>query len=381
MISYKFRLPQYHDILAFLNRHITIRPGLKVTLLLLGISFFCNIQSFAQSQATFDFGGYMQNWVTLNKNSEQLDDSGQVTNANTQDFRIRRARFYAKGSTGSVLSGATWVDISGDNPALLDLYLNAKLNSWLNIQAGQFVNPAQSYNTGKLYSSRLMLYERPTVTTRLASAMGLSAFRDVGIMAHGESQNVWYGLYLGSGKGRLGQFDGPLLKSGNGLAGARVDVSLTDRITVGGHLAVNRQQNLTNEAGNSMDKLRRSASFRLSLTDIALDGLSLDAEYLYLRTDDRIAGLDEEWSMKGFYMEAGYEITEPWVITARFDEKIDYPMQSGFIISDRYTLGLTRIIKMDGSEFARIHLDYSYAETGQAHLDESVLMLVVQLKF
>lgn len=381
MISYKYRLTQYHDIPAFLTRKITICPKLIVTFLFIVLSFICNTQAFAQAQASFDFGGYMQNWVTLNKNSEQLDDSGQVTHANTQDFRIRRARFYAKGSTGSVFSGAAWVDISGDNPALLDLYLNAKINSWISIQAGQFVNPAQSYNTGKLYSSRLMLYERPTVTTRLASAMGLSAFRDVGIMAHGESENVWYGLYLGSGKGRLGQFDGPLLKKGNGFAGARVDISLTDRITVGSHLAINRQKNLTNEAGGSVDKLRRSASFRFSLNDIALEGLSLDAEYLYVRTDDRIAGLDEEWSMKGFYIEAGYEITEPWVITARFDEKIDYPMQSGFVISDRYTLGLTRIIEMDGSEFARVHLDYSYAKIGQAHLDESVLMLVVQLKF
>ena len=49
--------------------------------------------------------------------------------------------------------------------------------------------------------------------------------------------------------------------------------------------------------------------------------------------------------------------------------------------SNQYTFGLTRFIRENQKEIARIHLNYAFGESGPMNLDESILVLALQVKF
>ena len=49
---------------------------------------------------------------------------------------------------------------------------------------------------------------------------------------------------------------------------------------------------------------------------------------------------------------------------------------------NNYTVGLSRFIFNDGgAEIARLHLNYSFGETGPMDLNNSILVAVLQVRF
>jgi hypothetical protein len=98
-----------------------------------------------------------------------------------------------------------------------------------------------------------------------------------------------------------------------------------------------------------------------------------------------ITGSDNRYRLSGFYTEAGYRITQNWHLLGRYDEMNENPDQSISNATDshstQYTLGVTRFIRDDQKEIARIQMNYSFGESGPMNLDESILVLALQVKF
>lgn len=355
----------------------------------------------ASAQIKLDVGGYMQNWYIANQSVEKLESSlaGGVptTSIHSEDingFRIRRARLTARGQINDTFSVTTWIEFAGSTPSLLDFHIDMRFRPWFNLRVGQFIMPGQSHDTSRLSSSRLIFYERSPITTRLSSVMGFTAFRDIGVMAYGQHGRLWYGIHAGNGGGRFVHAGSTITerKAGGGLYGARVDYTLVDGLTLGGHVSTNQQRNVVRPGIATYDYDRSSWSLRLATNDFGIDGLFTQFEYMSLKADDENIGFqginDGEYLLHGFYGEIGYKLTRQWHILARYDEMIEKPRQlSQHVIALRtqnnnYTVGLSRFIYNDGgAEIARIHLNYSFGETGPVDLNNSILVAVFQLRF
>ena len=345
-------------------------------------------QSAAQSK--IEFGGYLQNWLTLDQHTESLGQNGTLLTSNIHGFKIRRARLTAKASLNQTFSVGTWVEFANKTPSVLDFYLDATISEHMTIRAGQIMMPGQSYSTSRLVSSKLSLYERPAVTTKAAGLMGYNAFRDIGISAFGKIGRLWYGLHIGNGLGRLGQDKATYSRRdfGSGLIGGRMDFELIDGFTIGAHASTNQQRNLVQNGSEPFDINRTSWSVRASMNNFIIERLHTEAEYVHFRSNDNHWGIytssQDAYQLSGFYVETGYRLTDKWQILGRYDEMTENPaqkMDTPESFSNRYTLGATRFINDNEKEVARIHLNYSIGESGPAHLNSSILLLVFQVKF
>lgn len=369
-------------------------PGIAIVTLL----FWLFAQT-AIAQIKLDVGGYMQNWYIANQNIDVVEASmGNLPVLNTrtettQGFRVRRARITARGQINDTFSATTWIEFAGSTPSLLDFHVDAKLNSWLSLRVGQFMMPGQSHDTARLVSSRLIFYERSPITTRLSDRMGYSAFRDIGVMAYGQHGRFWYGIQASNGGGRFNHAGSVITerKAGGGLYGARVDFEAIEGLTIGAHLATNQQREVVQSGSDPFDINRTSWSFRLVTSNLGINGLFSQIEYMSLSGSDESRGVllgnDQQYSLNGFYAEIGYRITQNWHILGRYDEMIEEPVQSGPLrLSDRstannITLGVSRYIFDDNKELARLHLNYSFGKRDPMDLDQSILVLVFQLRF
>lgn len=353
----------------------------------------------ANAQIKMDVGGYMQNWYIANQSTEILTTTQgdlQVLGSETiqsQGFRIRRARMTARGRIGDHFSATTWIELAGSTPSLLDFHVDAHIRPWFNIRVGQFMMPGQSFDTSRLVSSRLIFYERAPITTTLSNAMGYSAFRDVGIMAYGQSGGLWYGIHAGNGAGRFNYAGSSITerKPGGGLYGVRIDWELVDGFTIGSHLATNQQRDVVQSGAGPFDINRTSWSLRAVTNNLGLDGIFSQIEYMSLTGKDDSRGVnlsdDQNYKLHGFYAELGYRLTREWHLLGRFDEMVQKPGQSGLSQSferfgqNNYTIGVSRYIYDGNTELVRIHLNYSFGETGPMDLDNSILVAVFQLRF
>lgn len=353
----------------------------------------------ASAQIKLDVGGYMQNWYIANQSTDVLTPSQGFLGVfgsekiETQGFRIRRARISARGSIGDRFSTTTWIEFAGSTPSLLDFYLDAHIRPWFNLRLGQFMTPGQAYDTSRLVSTKLIFYERAPITTTLSDGMGYSAFRDVGIMAYGQHGRLWYGVHVGNGSGRFNYAGSNITerKTGGGLYGARMDWELFDGFTLGSHVATNQQRNVVQSGSDPFDIDRTSWSFRAVTNNLGIDGLFSQIEYMSLVGKDDNHGvnlsINGDYKLHGFYAEMGYRITRKWYLVGRFDEMVEKPGQDGLTQTwsrygqNNYTVGISRYIFDGNSELARVHLNYSFGESGPIDLDNSILVAVFQLRF
>jgi len=351
----------------------------------------------ATAQISLDLGGYMQTWYIASETNEILEnDSGtfpdlKENTVHTQGFRIRRARLTARGSLNDTFSATTWVEFSGSSAQLLDFYINANIKPWFNIRFGQMMMAGQTYNTSRTPSSTLMFYERPAITGSVSSAMGYSAFRDIGVMIHGSYGRLWYGVHAGNGTGRFQQSGTNITErdTGGGLYGARVDYELIDGITVGGHLSTNQQRNVVQNNTGPFDIDRTSYSTRFATDGFGIKNLFTQFEYTFMEgNDDQInAGGTDSYKLHGLYAQAGYKLSKEWIVLGRYDEIVekDGITQSVFdgprTATHHFTFGLSRLIFNNDKEIARTHLNYSFGESGPANLGHSAIVLVFQVRF
>lgn len=360
--------------------------------LLTALFITCIIPQRGQAQSDLDVGGYMQTWYVPHQGGDVAPDSDE--DFSTSGFRLRRARLVARGQLNETFSATSWLEFAGPDNILLDFFIEAKINSWLNLRAGQFIMPGQSYDTGRLVSSRLRFWERPQATTQLASSMGYNGFRDIGVMAYGSYGRLWYGIHAGNGAGRFNQVGSPIRERdfGSGLYGARVDYEALDGLTLGGHVSTNQQQNLVEEAGQQpFDIDRTSWSLRLNTNDLGLQGLYTQFEYLTLNVEDGNRGvmtLDGEYDMHGWYGEAGYGITPAWHVLARYDQTIQKPGQLGVFDGvsrykrDAITFGINHYVFNDEDrEIGSLRMNYSYGKRNPASLSDHLIAVVLQLRF
>jgi len=374
------------------------RPQLRTLIYSASILFIAFLFPFtATAQISLDLGGYMQTWYIASETNEILEnDSGtfpdlKENTVHTQGFRIRRARLTARGSLNDTFSATTWVEFSGSSAQLLDFYINANIKPWFNIRFGQMMMAGQTYNTSRTPSSTLMFYERPAITGSVSSAMGYSAFRDIGVMIHGSYGRLWYGVHAGNGTGRFQQSGTNITErdTGGGLYGARIDYELLDGMTIGGHLSTNQQRNVVQNNTGPFDIDRTSYSTRFATDGFGIKNLFTQFEYTFMEgNDDRIAadGTDS-YKVHGLYAQAGYKLSKQWFVLGRYDEIVEKDGVTQSVVdgprtaTHHYTFGLSRLIFHDDKEIARTHLNYSFGEAGPADLGHSALVLVFQVRF
>ncbi len=343
----------------------------------------------AKAQIQLEVGGYLQTWYIADQKTELEED----TEIRTSGFRLRRSRLTARGTLNETFSATTWLDFaSGTNP-LLDFHMDARIRPWLNFRAGQFIMPGQSFDTARLVSSRLYFYERPGVTTALASGMGYSAFRDIGVMLYGNYGGLWYGVHAGNGSGRFTQAGTQITERDafGGLYGARADYTFGSGISLGGHISINQQRNVVQSGTGPFDIDRTSWSLRFHTDGFLADRLYTQFEYMQMLVRDDSRGVtvtdDENYDLHGFYAEAGYGITIEWHVLARYDQMVQKPGQSGILQGvdrfegDRITFGVTRYVFHENREIARFYLNYNFGEDRPGNLGSHALVLVMQLRF
>ncbi|REL38734.1 hypothetical protein DYD21_01925 [Rhodohalobacter sp. SW132] len=347
------------------------------------------VTSTAAAQTSLDVGGYMQAWYIADQQTELT--TGETINTN--GFRLRRARITARGDISDRFSTTIWTDFASPNNVLLDFHADARFHPAFNIRAGQFIMPGQSHDTARLVSSRLIFWERPWVSTALASGMGFDAFRDIGVMVYGRHKNLWYGVHAGNGAGRFTQAGTHITqrKAGGGLYGTRMDLEIMPGLSLGGHLSTNQQREVVERGTGPFDIDRTSASVRVATSDLGIDRLDTQFEYMAMRVNDDSRGVrtvpDGVYNLDGFYGEIVYGITRKWHILGRFDRMNQSPGQgAGFSADesfqrDQFTLGLTRYLFQNDREIARAHLNYAASNSSPGGLDSHIIVLVMQLRF
>jgi len=345
--------------------------------------------STANAQISLDVGGYMQAWYIADQQTELAN--GET--ANTNGFRLRRARITARGNISDQFSATIWTDFASPNNVLLDFHGDAHFHSAFNIRVGQFIMPGQSHDTARLVSSRLIFWERPGISTALASGMGYDAFRDIGVMIYGRHKNLWYGVHAGNGAGRFTQAGTHITqrKAGGGLYGARLDLDMMPGLSIGGHLSTNQQRDVVERGTGPFDLNRTSASARIATSGLGISGLHMQFEYMGMRVNDESRGVqtgpDGVYDLDGFYVEAVYRITREWHVLGRYDRMNQDPGQAtGFATDEKltrnqYTVGISRYVFSDNQEIARANLNYAASTTSPGSLDSHIIVLVLQLRF
>lgn len=345
--------------------------------------------STSTAQISLDMGGYLQTWYIADQQIEYSD--GETVH--TSGFRLRRARITARGEITDRISTTIWTDFASSGNVLFDFYADATFHPAFNIRFGQFIMAGQSYDTARLVSSKLKFWERPGVSTAIASGMGYDAFRDIGVMVHGRHKKLWYGIHAGNGSGRFTQAGSDITerKPGSGLYGARLDMEILPGLTLGGHLSTNRQRDVVERGNGPYDINRSSGSVRLATTGMLADRLYTQFEYMGMRVNDDNRGVqtgpDDVYDLDGFYAEIGYGITREWHILSRFDRINQSPGQTQRFAADeslkrdQLTLGLTRYFFQNDQEVARAYLNYATSNFSYNKPDSHIVVLVVQFRF
>lgn len=319
------------------------------------------------------FGGYFQTWFILNQHEETVSDD-----LDTWGFRIRRARLSASADITDRILVASLIEFAGTQRHLLDFHVTANLSPTFQIRVGQYRPPAQLYYTSITSSAALMFYERPTIALRLSSIMGYDSFRDIGIMASGSSGPLWYGFYLGNGMGRFIQSGSNIISRdfGSGLYGGRVDINPTDGIWLGGHVAVNRQNNVIRDGVGPYDIDRLSFSFRFASDNIGLYGLFTQLELAAGRVADT-----SEFDFGGGYLELGYRLNSSWSLLSRYDYYTEEPAVGASRHERNLIVGFIYYWLYDNREIIRAGANFGMGTSDPGSLERRIFVLWFQVRF
>lgn len=346
-----------------------MRHSLKITIAVLAFFIFIPLSK-TNAQLQVDVGGYGQAWVIFHDYSEAGKD--------VSGYRLRRGRLFARSRVNETFSATAWFDFAGPDRNLIDFHLDAHIYPWLNIRVGQFIMAGQTFDTGRLVSSRLIFHERPMFTTQLASTMGYDAFRDIGVMFYGNYGPLWYGVHAGNGTGRFTQAGTHITSRGfgEGLYGARVDVELIEGLTIGGHASINSQNDAEIRGAAPVDIKRRSWSARLMTYGLGIERVFTEFEYAAGDRKD-----DQNFTFNGFYAQAGFKVTSDWHLLARYDQfnrnRKGLPEET----FDNITLGSLYYFRTDNREIARFGLNYRVGKDNPGSLDNYIVLAWLQVRF
>ncbi|HLP17951.1 MAG TPA: porin, partial [Bacteroidota bacterium] len=307
----------------------------------------------------------------------------EVANKNLEQgvsgFRIRRARLNAKTELSDVFSVDSWFEFSDKDNILLDFKALAKIAPELNVTVGQFTTPTQSYETSRLSSSAILFYELSDVAIQLSNNMGLSSYRDVGIMVGGKYEMVTYALYMGNGTGRF-NYSGTSISNrtlGDGLMGGRVDVEIAKGLTIGGHYGMNKQDSA---AGTAYSPTPRSYDRESYSGNVVLEGFGLADLYAYGAV---CAGKvnESKTDYDGIVAAVGYKVLPDLQLLARYDT---YNSKVGTATTQKrenITVGGLYYFFREKTEIVRLGLDYELRKESPKDLKNNVVVLWAQFKF
>jgi hypothetical protein len=313
-------------------------------------------------------GGYFQTWIMPTQN-QKIEYSENTEQFDTWGFRIRRARINAGAKLNHIFHFNSLFEFAGRDRNLMDFYLTATFSNLFTITAGQFIPAGQMFDTGRLRSSTLLFYERPTISGELSRFMRFDSFRDIGIMINGKSGPLWYAAHIGNGLGRYSSAGDIIYdrKFGQGLYGARIDLDIIPELMIGGHYSINRQENVgqTDSAPITLD--RSSYSFRAATDGLALSGLFTQFEYGNFTNAEGANNISSD----GWYLTAGYRISPKLSILGRYDTfSTDISDLSIKPKENNITFGGLYIIKEEYREILRVGLNYAYGDRITADTEE-----------
>ncbi len=277
-------------------------------------------------------------------------------------YRLRRARLTVQSDITDRLSATSWLEFAGRQNILLDFHFDYRLHTALRVRGGQFRPHGQTFNTGILGSASLIFVERAPITTFNASTMGFDAFRDIGVMAYGNYERLYYALHATNGNGRFTQAGAQINSRsfGSGSYGGRVDFRPLNSLLIGGHISLNRQRDLILDNQPPVDVNRYSGSIRLLTDGLLTDRSFSQTEFVLGSRDD-----SQEFTYDGIYSQLGYRFRENLSVMGRFDYLAQrYDDQSDDI---RYgvSLAVLRYIFRNSREAVRAGINYNLTELPQ----------------
>lgn len=360
------------------------RKTITVTAVLLLAALFAT----PSSAQDVKIGGYGQTWFLFQQNAGIAGRTG-VEDA-VSGFRIRRARLNFKTDLNDMFSVDTWFDFVDPSKTLLDFKAIAKISPSFVITLGQFINPAQMYETSSLSSSKLPFYERSDISQKLTSFMGNDSFRDIGLMLSGTFGVVKYGVYYGNGTGRGFQTGNNILnrKFGQGLFGGRVDIEPVKGLVFGGHVGINKQDSVVTRENTLpgystpstvlRNKDRSSYSF-----NIGTDGLGIPevfSEFSYGNGNFKDTTSATEYN--GWYLLGGYKICKEFHVLARYDTytqtlKSTQPVEAK---SNNITFGVTYLFFNEKTDIVKIGANYVSRKEEPTEVRNNVFVIWTQVR-
>lgn len=327
----------------------------------------------AGAQQSVRLGGYLQTWLMVDEHV-----ASEVEERDTWGFRVRRARLTVQADLADRFTVVSWYEFSGAQRNLLDFFVNADLSSYVRITAGQFRPAAQMYDTGILASSRLIFYERPTISTRMSSIMGYDAFRDIGVQLGGLIGPVRYAFNVGNGMGRFIQAGSNVSARnlGGGLYGARVDLTPSEGLIVGGHFALNRQNNVVRDGLSTYDIDRTSYSLRIATNNLGIPQIFTELEAGGGSVNDYA-----EFDFSGLYLQAGYRLNPTWTILARYDAYREDAPQGLMVEEHNFTVGFIYFWRYGGEEVVRLGMNLATGTSEPGGIRRNVVVVWFQIRF
>ncbi len=322
-------------------------------------------------------GGYMQNWLTLDQGTPKI--AGTET---TSGFRIRRARLNFKSDINETFAINSWFEFAEASKNMLDFYLTAKVSPELMFTVGQFITPAQAYETARLSSSKIPFYELADISLNLSKNMGHDSYRDVGIMASGKIDFLEYSAYYGNGNGRFFYTSNNIInrKFGNGLIGLRLDAAPIKGLSIGAHYSSNIQDsNYVSDPITAAKSIRYRDRNSYSF-NIVTDGLGLPELF---STIVFAAGKmkDANTDYDGITATLGYKITSAIHVIGRYDTYNEEKKNLPDFNTSSVVLGMSYLFLKENNEIAKIALNYQIRNEDQTALDNNTLLLWMQIKF
>jgi hypothetical protein len=293
-------------------------------------------------------------------------------------LRIRRARIGVRGDLSEVFSINTMLDFTSASNNLVDFALIAKVSPELVFTVGQFIAPLQLYETGRLSSSSITIYEVSNVSRNLSENMGFNSYRDVGIMVSGAFANmVKYYAYYGNGQGRL-VFAGTNIlnrKLSDGLYGLRLEIEPAKGLSIGAQYSINSQDNVNTSSG-IVFRDRNSFSADIVTQGFGLPFLSAILSYGMGEVKDL------NYDYNGLSATLTFDITKQFQAVGRFDTYNQKPTIDGANESDynNIVFGVNWYYFKDNSEIFKIGLDY-HIKNETIEVDNNALLLWTQVKF
>lgn len=226
-----------------------------------------------------------------------------LTPGSPAGFSIHRARLGVQGKISENISFrffGGFIEPPQSNPQLVHAYMDYKINSYLNIRAGQFLAPfGIEGNEGIILNPAI---ERSLTLRRLNT---FRMFSDIGVQAFGSLSHFNYAIALvnGTGANRAEQID-PKDFIG------RVGFNLTDGLEIG--LSGHAGHYLT---GQEMNEER--ARYRAAL-DVNYKGDPLFVRGELVTRKDNITN-SQDVVMNGGYFLAGYKVTDRFETIVRYE--------------------------------------------------------------